>query len=537
MSFRLEEQTIDGLQAALEARRITSVGLVEAYIARIQAFDRGAGGLNSVREINPSALTIARQRDRQRFQPGIRKGPLFGIPILLKDNIATADGQATTAGSPALARAIAVRDAFVATKLRRAGAILLGKANLTEFANWTTVGMPSGYSALGGQVLNPYAPAVDANGIPIVMPGGSSSGSAVAAAANFAAATIGTETAGSLLNPACNNALVTVKPTVGLVSRAGILPIAASQDTAGPLARTVRDAAILLGALAGPDRRDAATHAARGHIPADYTAFLDPDGLKGTRIGVPSDPADPANDVYWTQLAADQRAIMAEVIAKLRQLGAEIVEANIPTAGRIGGPGAMIEVPVTNPFSPLNGRLSAMPAVLIYEFKHGLAAYLDEYVPDGPIRTLTDVIAFNNAAPVAPRFGQDLLLAAEATRGDLAEPAYHAARAEDLELSRAQGLDAYFDRWRLDAVLFPAALGNGIAARAGYPSVGVPAAYRTEADGKPTPPYPYGISFTGRAWSEPTLLKLAYAWEQANPVRRPPSSAPELNGLWRAGAG
>ena len=528
MPFRLVEQTIESLQAALEAREITSVDLVRAYAARIAAFDRGGAGLNSVREVNPAALAIARRRDRLRFRPGTRKGPLYGIPILLKDNIATADGQATTAGSPALAHAVAVRDAHVVARLRRAGAILLGKANLTEFANWTTVGMPSGYSALGGQVLNPYAPAVHADGIPIVPPGGSSSGSAVAAAANFAAATVGTETAGSLLNPACNNALVTVKPTVGLVSRAGILPIAASQDTAGPLTRTVRDAAILLGALAGYDRRDPATLAARGRIPADYTAFLDPNGLAGRRIGVPSDPADAENDIYWRALAPDQRRIVDEVVARLETLGAVVVKANIPTAGRIGGPGAMIEVPVTNPFSPAKGKRMPMPAVLIYEFKHGLAAYLADYVPDGPVRTLKDVIAANDAAAVPPRFGQDLLLAAEATRGDLTEPAYHAARALDLELSRPQGLDAYFDRWQLDAVLFPAALGNGIAARAGYPSVGVPAGWRHEVEGRPTPPYPYGISFTGRAWSEPTLLAIAYAWEQANPVRQPPPTAPEL---------
>lgn len=531
--MKLVEQTIDGLRAALDAREVTSVELVQAYIARIDAFDRGGAVLNSVREVNPDVLAIARRRDRQRFRPGLKRGPLFGIPVLLKDNIATADRQATTAGSPALAGAVAVRDAFIARKLRRAGAILLGKVNLTEFANWSATGMPSGYSALSGQVLNPYATEVDGNGIPIVLPGGSSSGSAVAAAASLATVTVGTETAGSLLNPACNNALVTVKPTVGLVSRAGILPIAASQDTAGPLARTVRDAAILLGALAGVDRRDPATRAARGHIPADYTAFLDADGLKGARIGVPSDPADPANDIYWPQLAPDQRAIMATVLARLRAMGAVIVEANIPTAGRIGAlgtviPGATIDVPVTNPLSPLRGKRFPVPSVLVYEFKHGLAAYLAEYAPDHPVRDLAGVIAFNNAQGRPPRFGQDLLLSAEATRGDLSEPAYHEARAIDLKLSRDEGLDAYFDRWQLDAVLFPAALGNGIAARAGYPSVGVPAAYRTVTDGKPTPPYPYGISLTGRAWSEPTLLKLAYAWEQANPVRHPPPSAPEL---------
>ncbi len=523
MSFKIEEQTIEGLQAALDAGEITSVELVRAYLARIAAIDRG--GLNSVREVNPAALAIARRRDRLRTRA--KRGPLYGIPVLLKDNIATADAQATTAGSPALAAAVAVRDAFVATRLRRAGAILLGKANLTEFANWATIGMPSGYSALAGQVLNPYASAVDANGIPIVMPGGSSSGSAVACAANLATVTVGTETAGSLLNPACNNALVTVKPTVGLVSRAGILPIAASQDTAGPLARTVRDAAILLRVLAGPDRRDPATQASRGHVPADYTSFLDADGLEGARIGVPSDPADPENDAYWTQLEPDQRQIMADVVARLRDLGAVIVEANIPTAGRLRGvgtviPGAVIEVPVTNRFSPLRGKRFAVPSVLVYEFKHGLAAYLAEYAPDHPVRNLADVIAFNNAQGEPPRFGQDLLLAAEATRGDLSEPAYHQARAIDLQLSRTEGLDAYFDRWQLDAVLFPAALGNGIAARAGYPSVGVPAGWRTVSEGRPTPPYPYGISFTGRAWSEPLLLKLAYAWEQATHARRPP---------------
>ena len=531
--MKLVEATIDGLRAALDARQITSVHLVQAYIARIEAFDRGGAGLNSVREINPDALAIARRRDRQRFRPGVKRGPLYGIPVLLKDNIATSDAQATTAGSPALAGAVAIRDAFVAAKLRRAGAILLGKVNLTEFANWAAIGMPSGYSALGGQVLNPYAPAVDENGIPFVLPGGSSSGSAVAAAANLATVTVGTETAGSLLNPACNNALVTVKPTVGLVSRAGILPIAASQDTAGPLARTVRDAAILLGVLAGRDPRDPATRAARGRIPPDYTAFLDADGLKGARIGVPSDPTDPANDAYWTQLEPDQRQIMVDVVARLRAMGAVIVEANIPTAGIVRGPGAMIpgaviEVPVTNRFNPYDGKRFPVPSVLVYEFKHGLAAYLAEYAPDHLVRNLADVIAFNNAASQPPRFGQDLLLAAEATRGDLSEPEYHQARAIDLKLSRDDGLDAYFERWQLDAVLFPAALGNGIAARAGYPSVGVPAAYRTLADGKPTPPYPYGISFTGRAWSEPTLLKIAYAWEQANPVRKPPESAPEL---------
>src|SRR5215510_7005180 len=294
-----ENATLDELQAALAAGNSTATELVQGYLRRIEAYDRAGPRLNAVREVNPDALAIAANRDATRA-PARR--PLEGIPILIKDNIATADRQHTTAGSLALEGARAKEDATVVKLLRQAGAVILGKADLTEFANIIAIDMPAGYSSLGGQVKNPYAPELDDKGVPIVSPGGSSSGSAVAVAAGLAAAAIGTETSGSLLSPATQNGVVTVKPTVGLISRTGILPIAHSQDTAGPLTRTVRDAAILLNVLAQKDPLDAATQAMQR--PADYIAGLDKDGLKGARIGVPSDPSDPLNDFYFGKLPA-----------------------------------------------------------------------------------------------------------------------------------------------------------------------------------------------------------------------------------------
>src|SRR5215213_3780955 len=276
--MEIEDASLAELRQALAERRITAEALTHAYLARIEAYDRAGADLNSVREVNPDALAEAASCDRAKPRPN---RPLAGIPILIKDNIATGDGMHTTAGSLALAEARAPRDAMLVARLRAAGAVILGKANLTEFANIIAIDMPSGYSSLGGQVRNPYAPdAVNERGVPLVSPGGSSSGSAVAVAAGLCAASIGTETSGSLLSPAAQNGLVTVKPTVGLISRAGILPIAHSQDTAGPLTRTVREAAILLNVLAAPDPRDPAT-VAQGR-PTDYTEFLDPDGLRGT---------------------------------------------------------------------------------------------------------------------------------------------------------------------------------------------------------------------------------------------------------------
>ncbi|HEX3864066.1 MAG TPA: amidase family protein [Stellaceae bacterium] len=515
--------TIAEMQQALRERRTDATGLTRAYLARIEAYDRGGPALNAVREVNPEALALAAALDGT--MPDSRR-PLAGIPILVKDNIATGDQQHTTAGSLALAGARALRDATVTARLRAAGAVILGKANLTEFANILAIDMPSGYSSLGGQVKSPYAPALDDRGVPVVTPGGSSSGSAVAVAAGLCAAAIGTETSGSLLSPAAQNGLVTVKPTVGLISRFGILPIAHSQDTAGPLTRTVRDAAILLNVLAGRDSRDRTTRSLQR--PDDYTSVLDADGLKGARIGVAGDPSDPANDVYYGKLGWRATAVMASAIATLEAQGAVIVRANMPTAGWIGGPGTLVPVLNRNPESLTVGEPASRPIVFVYELKHDLNAYLRDWLSGTAMRSLGDIIAFNDAhADRALRFGQDIFLAAEATRGDLKELEYRSARAMDLRSARELGLDAYMDAHHLDAVLFPAAAGAAIAAKAGYPSVQVPAGL-VGAPGMPD--FPFGASFTGRAWSEPTLLRLAYAFEQASQARRLPPGTPPLDG-------
>lgn len=512
------------LQQALATGRTSAGALARAYLARIEAYDQAGPRLNSVREINPDAAAVAAALDGAK---PTKNRPLAGIPILVKDNIATADAQHTTAGSLALAGARANRDATVAARLRKAGAVILGKANLTEFANILALDMPSGYSSLGGQVRNPYAPQLDDRGVPVVSPGGSSAGSAVAVAAGLCAAAIGTETSGSLLNPASQNGLVTVKPTLGLVSCAGVVPIAHSQDTVGPLTRTVRDAAILLNVLAGRDRLDPATrHQQR---PADYTECLDADGLKGARIGVPSDPADPANDFYYRALSPRAAEVMRRAVAALEAAGATVVRANIPSIGWMGGPGTNMAILNRNPESPNRDKPAYRAIVLVYELKHDLDRYLRDWAVETEMRSLADVIAFNAAhAGQALRFGQDLFLAAAATRGDLGEPEYRSARAMDLRSGREQGLDAYMDAHRLDAVLFPGSSGAAIAARAGYPSVQVPAGFISGAGGAETPDYPLGATFTGRAWSEPILLRLAYAFEQATLARRPPPALPPL---------
>jgi amidase len=514
METSLLDADITTLCAALDDGRTTAAALVEGYRARIAASDRAGPALNAVRELNPDATALARRVDAGS---GAARA-LEGVPILLKDNIATGDRQHTTAGSLALETAQAKRDSTVAAKLREAGAVILGKTNLTEFANILAVGMPAGYSSLGGQVRNPYAPALDSRGVPIVPPGGSSSGSAVAAAAGFAAATIGTETSGSLLSPASQNGLVTVKPTVGLISRAGIIPIASSQDTAGPMTRSVRDAAILLGVLAGPDRRDHATRDAPQGL--DYTDGLSNDGLRGTRIGVPSDPDDPANDIYWRPLSPAQRALMERAIEALQDGGATIVRASMPTAGWIGGPGTDMPVLNRNPESPTLNQVARLSTVFIYELKHDMNAYLRDWATGTEMRCFADLVAFNAAhAARALRFGQDIFLAANDTAGDLRDLAYRSARQMDLLTARTRGLDAYMDGHRLDAVLFPGAAGAGIAAKAGYPSVQVPAGL---AAGTDTPDVPFGATFTGRAWSEKGLLRIAYAFEQATKARRAP---------------
>jgi amidase len=510
---------------ALAGGKTNATALTKAYLARIEAYDKGGPSLNSVREVNPDALAIAGKLDA--VKPSAKQ-PLAGVPILVKDNVASGDKQHTTAGSLALEGARAKGDAPVIKRLRDAGAVILGKANLTEFANILAIEMPSGYSSLGGQVKNPYSPALlDDRSIPVVLPGGSSAGSAVAVAAGLCAAAIGTETSGSLLSPATQNGLVTVKPTVGLISRMGILPISHSQDTAGPLTRTVRDSAILLNVLAARDPLDPATQ--NQQRPTDYTAGLDKDALRGARIGVPSDAGDPFNDVYYGKLPARSKTVMEQAITALQDAGAIIVRANMPTAGWIGGPGTAMAVLNRNPLGRNKGNPATPPIVFLYELKHDLNAYLRDWAVGAKVKTLADIIVFNQAnADKALRFGQDLFLAAQNTKGDLSELEYKSARAMDLLSAKERGIDAYMSQHKLDAIVFPGTAGASIAAKPGYPSVQVPAGMISGFEGKDTPDYPLGLTFTGRAWSEHKLLRLAYAYEQATNARRPPPNLPAL---------
>ena len=441
----------------------------------------------------PRHSKIAEALDRERKAKGPR-GPLHGIPVLLKDNIATVDQMQTTAGSLALMGSRPSRDAFVVSRLREAGAVLLGKANLNEWANFRSTTSTSGWSGRGGQTRNPYV--LDRT------PCGSSSGSAVAVAANLAAASLGTETDGSILCPAAANAVVGIKPTVGLTSRAGVIPIAHSQDTVGPFGRTVADAAALLGALAGVDARDAATQEGAGRFHCDYTQFLDVDGLRGARIGI-------ARQVYFGY-STKIDAIAYAAIEQMRALGAVIVDpADIPTAKQIESS-------------------DAEHKVLLFEFKADLNMYLAE-LTGSAVRTLADVIAFNSthAEEELKYFGQELLLQTEATTS-LDDPVYLAAIEETHRLSRQEGIDAVMDQYELDALVmptnsppWPVDLINGDpslgscsqpAALAGYPAITVPAGYVFGL--------PVGITFMGRAFSEPTLIKLAYAFEQETKARR-----------------
>jgi amidase len=496
----LEEATIAGLQEAMSSGRYSSRQITEAYLRRIEEIDAGGPALRSVIELNPDALHIADMLDAERRDRGPR-GPLHGIPILVKDNIDTADRMMTTAGSLALEGSIALHDAHVIERLRAAGAVLLGKTNLSEWANFRSMHSTSGWSGRGGQVKNPYA--LDRN------PCGSSSGSGVAVAANLTVAAVGTETDGSVVCPAAANSIVGVKPTVGLVSRSGIVPISATQDTAGSMARTVTDAALVLGAMIGEDSRDPAT----ARVPAppiiDYVAELEEGALKGARIGVPR------RRYFGYSPEADR--VTERALDVMRAQGAVIVDpADIPTAGKFDG--CELEI-------------------LLYEFKDGLNAYLSSRGPGVPIRSLADLIAFNEREQdrEMPFFGQDLLIRSEA-KAPLTSPAYRTALDTCRTLAGAEGIDAVMTEHRLDALVaptgspaWPTDLVNGDhfqgassspAAVAGYPNVTVPAGF--------VHGLPVGISFFGRAWSEATLLRLAYAYEQATRHRRPPELLPTV---------
>ncbi len=469
------DATVRKLQEAMALRRFTSVDIVEAYIQRISLYDKQGPALNSVLELNPEALFIAQALDVERARKGPR-GALHGIPVLVKDSVNTADMMHTSAGSLALANSYARKDSFVARKLREAGAIILGKVNMTEWANFMADKMPGGYSSRGGQVLNPYGPGV-------YSPGGSSSGSAVAVAASFVPVSIGTETSGSILSPAHANSVVGIKPTVGLLSRAGIIPISHIQDTPGPFGKTVEDATILLGALTGIDEEDVATWASEGKAFGDYTQFLDKDGLKNARIGFPRSSLENIDE--------ESRSIIAAVEEVFKDGGAKLID--IPS------------------LSPGHWRITS----LIYEFKPAINKYLSQLSPNVPVHSLKELIEFNDSQPDKMlKYGQAVLLQSENTSGTLTESEYIAARTEGERASR-KSIDSILDEQQLDAILFPQIMNSPISAEAGYPSVTVPVGYTIKNK-------PVGVTFAASAYSEPVLIKLAYAFEQLIQARRPP---------------
>src|SRR5215472_7226860 len=496
----LQEATIADLAAAMAGGRLTAAALAERYLDRIERLDRRGPSLRSVIEVNPDAADIAGRLDRERRERGPR-GPLHGVPVLLKDNLDTHDRMQTTAGSLGLIGEPAPHDATVAARLRQAGAVILGKANLSEWANFRSTRSSSGWSGRGGQCRNPYV--LDRN------PCGSSSGSAAAVSANLCAAALGTETDGSIVCPSSASGVVGIKPTVGLTSRAGVVPVSHNQDTVGPHARTVTDAALVLGALVGVDPRDGATASSAGRFFVDYTQFLRTDGLVGARIGVARTSGfdkSPKTDT-----------IIEEAITALRDAGATVVDpANIPTQEQLGRP---LET-----------------TVLLYDFKNDLNAYLATRT-GVPIRSLADAIAFNqaHAAVELKWFGQDRFEEAEA-KGPLTEPEYVEALQQSHSLSREQGIDAVMDEFQLDALVAPTSSPAWVtdlvdgdhhvtasstpAAQAAYPIVTVPAGFSFGL--------PVNISFIGRAFSEPTLIRLAFAFEEATRVRRPPQFLPTI---------
>jgi amidase len=495
--FDFDEVSIAALQAGMKSGKFTARGIAEKYLARIDSVDKHGPALNAVIELNPDALSIADALDSERKEKGPR-GPLHGIPVLIKDNIATRDQMQTTAGSLALVGSVPPKDSMVAGKLRAAGAVILGKTNLSEWANIRSSHSTSGWSGRGGQTHNPYA--LDRN------PSGSSSGSGVAVAANLCAVAVGTETDGSVVSPSSLNGLVGIKPTLGLVSRAGIIPIAHSQDTAGPMARTVADATILLGALVGIDSDDPITLTQQAMGGMDFTIFLDPRGLAGARIGV-------VRKLGGFNDAVDQ--LMNEAVEEIKRAGATVVDpADFPTIDQLDG---------------------AEETVLMYELKADLNKYLAQLGDAAPVHSLQEIIDFNekHRDQEMPFFGQDLFIKAQA-KGGLDEKEYLDALNKSKTLMRAQGINALMDQYKLDALLGPTdgpawltdhidgdhALGGSStpAAVAGYPHITVPMGFVSGL--------PVGLSFFGRAWSEPTLLKLAFAYEQATHHRRPPRFLP-----------
>jgi amidase len=498
-SFGLDEITVAELQEGMTSGRFTAHSITEKYLERIEAIDKHGPAINSVIEVNPDALSIAKELDKERKQKHLR-GPLHGIPVLIKDNIDTSDRMMTTAGSLALVGSKPPKDSKVAQKLREAGAVILGKTNLSEWANIRSNQSTSGWSGRGGQTKNPYV--LDRN------PCGSSSGSGAAVSANLCAIALGTETDGSIVCPASANGVVGLKPTVGLWSRTGIVPISHSQDTPGPLCRTVRDVAILLGALTGVDDEDSATSESRGKSYADYTQFLVADGLRGARIGV-------VRKTFGFNAAVD--ALIGRALEQLKAQGAVLVDpADIETRGKFD---------------------DSETTVFMYELKADLNAYLARLGPRAPVHSLQEIIEFNeNHREQEMRyFGQELFLKSQ-LKGPLTSQEYLEALKKNHQLARTEGIDAVMDKHKLDALVAPTGgpawltdlvagdhFGGGsssFAAVAGYPNINVPAG---EVLGLPV-----GISFFGRAWSEPVLIRIAYAYEQASKLRKAPQFVPTL---------
>jgi amidase len=499
-SFEFDEITIADLQDGMKSGKYTARSIAEKYLARIDQIDKHGPAVNAVIEINPDALAIAEALDKERKEKGPR-GLLHGIPVLIKDNIDTADRMMTTAGSLALVGSKPPQDSTLAQKLREAGAVIIGKTNLSEWANIRSGQSTSGWSGRGGQTKNPYA--LDRN------PCGSSAGSGAGVSANLCVAAIGTETDGSIVCPSSTNGVVGIKPTVGLVSRTGIIPISHSQDGAGPMCRTVRDAAIVLGALTGVDPEDSATADSHEKLYTDYTQFLKADGLRGARIGV-------VRKNFGFNEAVDK--IMEAALDAMKKQGAILVDpANIETAGKFG---------------------DTEFTVFLYELKADLNAYLARLGPNAPVKTLKDIIDFNerNREKEMPFFGQDIFLKAQ-EKGPLTTQEYLDALQKNHQLARKEGIDALMDKNNLDALVAPTGgpawltdhvdgdhFGGGsssAAAVAGYPSITVPAGFVFGL--------PVGISFFGRAWSEPELLRVAYAFEQATSVRKAPRFLPSVD--------
>ncbi|WP_082394163.1 amidase family protein [Bacillus sp. JCM 19034] len=474
MTYGLEEKKIHDVQEAFQSGDLTSLQLTTMYIERIANYDKSGIHLNAITELNPDAFDIAAFLDRERKEGTIR-GPLHGIPVLLKDNINTADKMHTSAGSIALSRSYALKDAHIVKLLRKAGAVILGKTNMTEFGHFMDQRMPGGYSSRGGIVKNPYGEEFQTSG--------SSSGSAVAVAANLCMASIGTETSGSILSPAYHNSLVGIKPTIGLISRSGIVPITHTQDTPGPLARTVEDAAILLDFLVGQDEADFAT-LLRSKRGSSYVAHLDPNGLKGARIGI--------NRGYEADFNDEQKDLFEQSIRALEKAGAIVVEGtNLP-------------------------HLSTDKKVLLYEFKSAINKYLADLGPENEMKSLRHIIAYNNKHhEKALKYGQEWLIKAEfETTGTMTEPEYIEARLRDWRKAR-NGIDQLLRDHELDALFSPGVTDSP--ALSGYPSIMTPAGYTRKG-------MPFGVCFTGTAFSESALVKLAFSFQEITKQRK----APEL---------